>query len=47
MYGGEEVAKGVTKVRSLTERKEAEVPRSDIVPALRAVLEDGMDAIMP
>jgi len=47
VYGGEEVAKGVTKVRSLMDRKEAEVPRADIIPALRAVLEEGMDAIMP
>jgi histidyl-tRNA synthetase len=47
VYGGEEVAKGVTKVRSLTDRSEAEVPRTDLVPALRAVLEEGMRAILP
>lgn len=47
IYGTDEVAKGVTKVRSLVDRKEAEVPRADIVPALRAVLEEGMDVIMP
>ena len=47
IFGGEEVAKGVTKVRSLADRREAEVPRADIIPALRAVLEEGMDAIMP
>lgn len=47
VYGGEEVAKGVTKVRSLTDRTEAEIPRTDLVPALRAVLEEGMRAILP
>jgi len=47
VYGGEEVAKGVTKVRSLTDRTEAEVPRIDLVPALRAVMEEGMRAILP
>lgn len=47
IYGGAEVAKGVAKVRSLTDRAEAEVPRSDLVPALRAVLEEGMRAIQP
>ena len=47
VYGGEEVAKGVTKVRSLTDRTEACIPRSDIIPALRAVLEEGMRAILP
>jgi len=47
VYGGGEIAKGVTKVRSLTDRSEAEVPRTDLVPALRAVLEEGMRAILP
>ena len=47
VYGGEEVAKGVTKVRSLMDRTEAEVPRTDLVPALRAVMEEGMRAILP
>ena len=47
VYGGAEVAKGVAKVRSLADRTEAEVPRSDLVPALRAVLEEGMRAIQP
>lgn len=47
VYGGAEVAKGVAKVRSLADRSEAEVPRSDLVPALRAVLEEGMRAIQP
>lgn len=47
VYGGEEVAKGVAKVRSLTDRTEAEVPRTDLVPALRAVLAEGMRAILP
>ena len=47
VYGGAEVAKGVAKVRSLADRTEAEVPRSDLVPALRAVLEEGMRAVQP
>jgi histidyl-tRNA synthetase len=47
VYGGEEVAKGVAKVRSLTDRTEAEVPRTDLVPALRAVLAEGMRAVLP
>jgi len=47
VYGGEEVAKGITKVRSLTDRTEATIPRTDIIPALRAVLEEGMRAILP
>jgi histidyl-tRNA synthetase len=47
VYGGSEVAKGVAKVRSLADRSEAEVPRTDLIPALRAVLEEGMRAIQP
>ena len=47
VYGGAEVAKGVAKVRSLTDRTEAEVPRTDLVPALRAVLAEGMGAVLP
>jgi histidyl-tRNA synthetase len=46
VYGGEEVAKGITKVRSLIDRTEATIPRTDIIPALRAVLEEGMRAIL-
>jgi histidyl-tRNA synthetase len=47
IYGGDEVTKGITKVRSLSDRSEATIPRTDIVPALRAVLEEGMRAILP
>lgn len=47
VYGGAEVAKGVTKIRSLTDRSEAEIPRTDLVPALRAVLAEGMRAVLP
>ncbi len=47
IYGGSEVAKGVAKVRSMTDRSEAEVPRTDLVPALRAVLAEGMRAVQP
>ncbi len=47
IYGGSEVAKGVAKVRSMTDRSEAEVPRTDLVPALRAVIAEGMRAVQP
>ena len=47
IYGGSEVAKGVAKVRSMMDRSEAEVPRTDLVPALRAVLAEGMRAVQP
>ena len=47
IYGGEEVARGVAKIRSFADRREGEVPRSDLVPALRAVLEEGIDAVSP
>jgi histidyl-tRNA synthetase len=47
VYGGEEVARGVAKVRDLASRSEAQVPRGDLVPALRAVLEEGFGAIQP
>lgn len=47
VYGGDEVARGVAKVRSFADRREGEVPRSDLVPALRAVLEEGIGAILP
>lgn len=47
VYGGDEVAKGVAKVRDLAARAEATVPRVDLVPALRAVLADGIAAIQP
>lgn len=47
IYGGDEVTQGVAKVRDLTARAEATVPRSDLVPALRAVLAEGFGAIQP
>lgn len=47
IYGGDEVAQGVAKVRDLTARAEATVPRTDLVPALRAVLAEGFGAIQP
>jgi hypothetical protein len=31
----------------MADRSEAEVPRTDLIPALRAVLEEGMRAIQP
>ena len=47
IYGGEEVARGVAKVRSFVDRREGVVPRADILPALRAVLEEGIEAVIP
>ena len=47
IYGGDEVANGVVKVRDLTTRTEATIPRTDIIPALRAVLSEGFSAIQP
>ena len=35
IYGGDELAKGVVKLRDLTERTEREVPRSELVSAVR------------
>ncbi|MFZ9200980.1 MAG: histidine--tRNA ligase [Opitutales bacterium] len=47
VYGGDEVTQGVAKVRDLGARAEATVPRTDLVPALRAVLSEGFGAIQP
>jgi histidyl-tRNA synthetase len=35
IYGGDELAKGIVKFRDLTERHEREVPRADVVAAVR------------
>lgn len=35
IYGGDELAKGVVKIRDLTARNEREVPRGDVVAAVR------------
>lgn len=35
IYGGDELAKGVVKLRDLTERTEREVPRADVVAMVR------------
>ena len=47
IYGGDEIANGVVKIRDLTTRTEATIPRTDIIPALRAVLSEGFSAIQP
>jgi histidyl-tRNA synthetase len=47
VYGGDEVARGVAKVRDVASRAEVEVPRSDLVPALRAALDEGFAALQP
>jgi histidyl-tRNA synthetase len=38
IYGGDELAKGVVKIRNLTDRSEREVPRDQVVASVRAVL---------
>ena len=35
IYGGDELAKGVVKLRDLTERTEREVPRAQVVSTVR------------
>jgi len=35
IYGGDELAKGVVKIRDLTERNEREVPRADVLATVR------------
>ena len=35
IYGGDELAKGVVKIRDLTDRTEREVLRGDVVAAVR------------
>jgi len=47
VYGGQEVARGVAKVRSFADRREAEVARTDLVPALLAVRQEGIGALIP
>lgn len=38
IYGGDELAKGVVKIRNLADRSESEVPRDQVVARVRAVL---------
>jgi histidyl-tRNA synthetase len=35
IYGGDEIAKGVVKIRDLSEKSEREVPRDGVVEAVR------------
>ncbi len=35
LYGGDEIAKGVVKLRDLTDRSEREVPRADVIATVR------------
>ncbi len=41
IYGGDELAKGVVKIRDLTDRSEREVPRDRVVEAVRDALSGG------
>jgi histidyl-tRNA synthetase len=38
IYGGDELAKGVVKIRNMTDRSEREVPRAEVVAAVQAIL---------
>lgn len=38
IYGGDELAKGVVKIRNLTDRSEREVPRGEVLTAVRGAL---------
>jgi histidyl-tRNA synthetase len=38
IYGGDELAKGVVKIRDMTNRLEREVPKADVVAAVRSTL---------
>jgi len=42
IYGDDELAKGVIKVRDLDSRKETDVPRKQILKAFSALLEEGI-----
>lgn len=41
IYGGDELAKGVVKVRDLADRSEQEIPRANVVAAVRDILSGG------
>ncbi len=41
IYGGDELAKGVVKIRNLTDRSEREVPRADVLAEVRSALGQG------
>ena len=41
IYGGDEPARGVVKLRDLTERSEREVPRGQVVAAVREFFSGG------
>ena len=41
IYGGDELAKGVVKIRDLTARSEREVPLAEAVSAVRGFFESG------
>jgi histidyl-tRNA synthetase len=41
IYGGDELAKGVVKIRDMTDRSEREVPRADVLAAVQQSLAKG------
>jgi histidyl-tRNA synthetase len=43
IYGGDELAKGVVKLRNLSDRSEIEIPRNQVVDAVRDFLSGGND----
>jgi histidyl-tRNA synthetase len=42
IYGGDELSKGVVKLRDLTDRSEHEVPRSSVVEVVRDYFSNGV-----
>jgi histidyl-tRNA synthetase len=38
IYGGDELAKGVVKIRNMTDRSEREVPRTEVLAAVQAII---------
>lgn len=47
VYGGDELAAGVVKVRDMKERREIAVPRAHLVEALRLIAEHGLPCDQP
>ncbi len=47
VYGGDELAAGVVKVRDMKERREVAVPRAHLIEALRLIAEHGLPCDQP
>jgi histidyl-tRNA synthetase len=40
IYGGDELARGVVKIRDMADRSERELPRADVLPAVADALRE-------